>query len=135
MTDALGRCTQLAAADFAARYWGQRPYLDRAADQPGGRTYTDLLSAAAVDELVSRRGLRTPFLRMAKSGSVLPAERFTRSGGAGAGAPDQVADDKVLDLLADGTTLVLQGLHRTWPPLVDFANALSGDLGHPVQGT
>jgi hypothetical protein len=99
----------------------------------GGRSYADLLSAAAVDELVSRRGLRTPFLRMAKDGSVVASERFTRSGGAGAGAPDQVADDKVLDLLADGTTLVLQGLHRTWPPLVDFGTALADELGHPVQ--
>ncbi len=128
MSDALGRCTQLPAADFAARYWGQRPYLDRAV----GRSYTDLLSAAAVDELVSRRGLRTPFLRMAKDGSVLKPERFTRSGGAGAGSPDQAADDRILDLLADGATLVLQGLHRSWPPLIDFGTALTAQLGHPV---
>jgi hypothetical protein len=28
---------------------------------------------------------------------------------------------------------VLQGLHRTWPPIIDLANELSADLGHPVQ--
>ena len=64
---------------------------------------------------------------------MLDPSRFTRSGGLGAGIADQVADDKVLAEFAAGATLVLQGLHRTWPPLVDFAQQLSGDLGHPVQ--
>ena len=34
---------------------------------------------------------------------------------------------------AAAARLVLQGLHRTWPPLVDFATDLASDLGHPVQ--
>jgi lysine-specific demethylase/histidyl-hydroxylase NO66 len=82
---------------------------------------------------VSERGLRTPFMRMAKDGAVQPAATFTRGGGAGAGIADQAADDKVLAALADGSTLVLQGLHRTWPPLVDFGARLADELGHPVQ--
>ena len=82
---------------------------------------------------MSTRGLRTPFLRMAKRGSVLDVTRFTRSGGAGAEIADQAADDKVLAEFADGATLVLQGLHRIWPPLVDFGAQLAADLGHPVQ--
>jgi len=86
-----------------------------------------------VDELVSRRGLRTPFLRVAKGGTVVPANRYTRSGGTGAQVADQVVDDRLLDLFVDGHTLVLQGLHRVWPALVDFAGQLVTDLGHPVQ--
>ena len=39
----------------------------------------------------------------------------------------------MLSLFADGHTVVLQGLHRLWPPLIDFAGALTSDLGHPVQ--
>jgi lysine-specific demethylase/histidyl-hydroxylase NO66 len=70
---------------------------------------------------------------MAKRGSVLDAKRFTRSGGAGAEIADQAADDKVLAEFADGATLVLQGLHRLWPPLVGFGTQLAADLGHPVQ--
>ena len=70
---------------------------------------------------------------MAKDGSVLGAASFTRSGGTGAGIADQVADDKVLAQLANGATLVLQGLHRTWPPLVDFGSRLAAELGHPIQ--
>jgi lysine-specific demethylase/histidyl-hydroxylase NO66 len=125
----LGLIAEVDAASFASVYWGRRPLLSPGAKFPRA----GLFDAQAVDELVSRRGLRTPFLRMAKQGNVIPAARFTRGGGAGATAPDQVADDKVLALLDDGATLVLQALHRTWPPLVDFAARLSAELGHPVQ--
>ena len=129
---ALGRATGLSVEDFARDYWAGRPLL-RTAAELGGRGFADLLDASAVDELVSRRGLRTPFLRMAKEGNVIQPSRFTRSGGAGASITDQAADDKILDLLADGATLVLQALHRTWPPLVAFSARLSEELGHPTQ--
>ena len=128
---ALARCVGCTAAEFAQQHWGRAPRLSRAAELAGG--FDDLLDAAAVDELASRRGLRTPFLRMAKDGTVLPAARFTRGGGAGASIADQAADDRILAALADGATLVLQALHRTWPPLVEFGSALAGELGHPVQ--
>ena len=64
---------------------------------------------------------------------MVPAARYTRSGGTGAQVADQVVDDRLLDLFVDGHTLVLQGLHRVWPALVDFAGQLVTDLGHPVQ--
>jgi ribosomal protein L16 Arg81 hydroxylase len=128
---ALTRCIACAVDVFAERYWGRAPLLTRAVDRGGN--FADLLDAQAVDELVSQRGLRTPFLRMAKDGTVLPAARYTRGGGAGASINDQAADDKVLTAIADGATLVLQALHRTWPPLVDFGSQLAAELGHPVQ--
>nr|WP_281373858.1 cupin domain-containing protein [Allobranchiibius huperziae] len=130
--DPLQRATGLSAQEFAAMYWARQPLLRRAAELPGDG-FADLLDLDAVDELVSRRGLRTPFLRMAKNGDVIPAGRFTRGGGAGAEIADQVADDRVLTEFADGATLVLQGLHRVWPPVVDFGAALSAQLGHPIQ--
>ena len=117
--------------DFAEQYWGRRPLLTRAAQLPA--RFDDLLGESAVDELLSRRGLRTPFLRVAKDGDIVAPARYTRGGGAGAGAGDQVADDMVLHQLDCGATLVLQALHRTWPPLVTFGSQLSGELGHPVQ--
>ncbi|WP_245161243.1 cupin domain-containing protein [Blastococcus sp. CT_GayMR16] len=98
-----------------------------------GNSFTDLLDLPAVDELLSRRGLRTPFLRIAKDGAVVDAKRFTTSGGAGAEIADQVSSDAVLRLFADGSTVVLQGLHRLWPPLIEFADQLAADLGHPTQ--
>jgi lysine-specific demethylase/histidyl-hydroxylase NO66 len=128
---ALGRFIAITPRRFADEYWGKRPLLTPAAQLRAG--FGDLIDAPAVDELVSRRGLRTPFLRMAKDGDLLPPQRYTRGGGAGAGAADQAADDRVLEQIATGATLVLQGLHRTWPPLVTFTSALAAELGHPVQ--
>jgi hypothetical protein len=77
--------------------------------------------------------VRTPFLRIAKDGAVVDPRRFTTSGGAGAEVGDQVSSDAVLRLFADGCTVVLQGLHRLWPPLMEFADQLAADLGHPTQ--
>jgi lysine-specific demethylase/histidyl-hydroxylase NO66 len=128
---ALARCLSVDPDEFAASYWSSRPLLSPAGTLP--RDFTDLFSAAAVDELLSERGLRTPFLRLAKQGRVLNATDFTRGGGLGATVGDQVADDKVLTQFQLGATLVLQGLHRIWPPLIDFAQQLTTDLGHPVQ--
>jgi len=117
---------------FADEVWSRRPLLSRAELLSAGG-FADLFALDSVDELLSRRGLRTPFVRVAKDGAVVPTSRYTRPGGTGATVADQVADDRVLDLFADGHTVVLQGLHRTWGPLIDFAGALTTELGHPVQ--
>ncbi|MBG0567474.1 cupin domain-containing protein [Actinoplanes aureus] len=130
---ALSRVITLDPAEFAGARWGRSPLLTRAADLGGPGGFTDLLSPAAVDELLSRRGLRTPFLRVAQQGKVLPAGRFTGGGGAGAEIADQVVDEQVMRLYAGGATLVLQGLHRLWPPLVDFAAELGAELNRPLQ--
>jgi hypothetical protein len=116
---------------FAADVWDHRPWLSRAAELPA--SWSDLLEEEDVDELVSQRGLRTPFLRVAREGATFSESSFTASGGVGAGVADQVSDDKLVALFADGATLVLQGLHRAWPPLIAFSQQLAGDLGHPVQ--
>jgi ribosomal protein L16 Arg81 hydroxylase len=130
---ALGRCIAISPREFAEQHWGRRPLLTPGADRADRADFADLLDAAAVDELVSRRGLRTPFLRMAKDGELVPPARYTRGGGAGAAVTDQAADDQVLRQLDGGATLVLQALHRTWPPLVAFGSDLAAELGHPVQ--
>ena len=111
--------------------WGQEALHATAAELP--QSFDDLFSVEAVDELLSHRGLRTPFLRLAKEGSIVPPARFTRSGGVGAEIGDQVDDAAVARLFADGSTIVLQALHRTWAPIGAFARELAAELGHPVQ--
>lgn len=128
---ALSRCISVDAAQFARDYWGAQPLLSTS--DALARGFDDLFSADAVDELVTSRGVRTPFIRMARDGSVLPAAAFTAPGGFGAEVGDQVSSDKVLAEFADGATIVLQGLHRLWPPLVDFTRELVDDIGHPAQ--
>jgi bifunctional lysine-specific demethylase and histidyl-hydroxylase NO66 len=128
---ALRRCVALAPEMFAESVWGRRACLTRAADLP--RDFADLFSLDAADGLLSQHGLRTPFLRVAKDGSTLPAARYTSGGGVGAGIADQVSDVRLTRLFAEGSSIVLQALHRTHPPVIDFAQALGADLGHPVQ--
>ncbi|MFC0004407.1 cupin domain-containing protein [Micromonospora siamensis] len=132
-TRALARCIAVEPAKFAAAHWGRAPLLSRAAELPNPAGFTDLLSPDDADELLSRRGLRTPFLRVAKNGELVPAARWTGGGGAGAEIGDQVLDEKILAQYADGATLVLQGLHRIWPALVDFTRDLGTALAQPLQ--
>lgn len=113
---------------FAHDVWGRTALLTR-----GASDFSDLFSAGAVDELISRRGLRTPFLRVAKGGSTFADSSFTSPAGVGATIPDQLDDTALWRRFADGATLVLQALHRTWEPVADFSTKLSTELGHPVQ--
>jgi hypothetical protein len=115
---------------FARVAWGQEPLVRKAVDPTG---FPDLLTHDSIDELLGERGLRTPFLRVVKDGSTLARADFTAPGGLGAGIADQVSDDKLTSLLAGGSTLVLQALHRVWPPIIAFCQQLAADLGHPVQ--
>jgi ribosomal protein L16 Arg81 hydroxylase len=127
----LARLIAVDRDEFASQYWGQQPLLSQAADLQGG--FAELLDANAIDELVSQRGLRTPFLRVAKNGATLADKAFTTPGGVGAGIADQVSEDRLVRLFADGATLVLQALHRTWPPVLEFCQRLAAELSHPVQ--
>ncbi|WP_395244169.1 cupin domain-containing protein [Agromyces sp. MMS24-K17] len=128
---ALARCISVPPERFAEEFWGREALLSRADELERG--FDDLFSADAVDELVARRGVRTPFIRMARDGDVLATGAYTGSGGFGAEVADQVDSEKVLERFAGGATIVLQGLHRLWPPIIDFTRQLDDDLGHPVQ--
>lgn len=87
-----------------------------------------------MDELIGGRSARTPFFRLVQDGASLPAGRYTRSATVGGRSiPDLADPDRVFELYAGGATVVLQALHRTWPPLVEFCRQLAGELGHPTQ--
>ncbi|GAA1627560.1 MULTISPECIES: cupin domain-containing protein [Brevibacterium] len=113
---------------FAKDYWGRRALLSR-----GVSDFSDLFSSRAVDELISARGLRSPFLRVAKDGATLPTASFTSPAGVGATIGDQLDDTKLWKQFHAGATLVLQALQRTWEPIGEFSSALSRELGNPVQ--
>lgn len=130
-TAVLNRCVAPGPGSFATEYWGRRPRLSRAGELP--RDFSDLLSPTAVDELIAERGVRAPFIRMAKHGELLARDCYLGPGGFGAEMPDQVDSAKVLGQFASGATIVLQGLHRLWPPVIDFVRGMVDELGHPVQ--
>ncbi|MEV1049085.1 cupin domain-containing protein [Streptomyces sp. NPDC049916] len=122
------RLTRLGREAFARDVWARTAALTRGADD-----FSDVFSPSAVDELISRRGLRTPFLRVAKDGATLPESSFTAPAGVGATVSDQLDDTALWRAFADGATLVLQALHRTWEPVAELVSRLSAELGHPVQ--
>ena len=128
---ALSRLIRVFPAVFAAEYWGQKPLLSRSSEL--GQDFSDLFSPEAVDELVADRALRTPFARMVKSGSLLDTGQFTSGGHYGAEIGDQLDADKILREFSTGSTLVLQGLHRSWQPLARFSRQLVADIGRPVK--
>ena len=84
----LSRCVATDTGAFATDYWGRQPLLSRTTALP--RDFSDLLSPTAVDELIAERGVRAPFIRMAKTGDVLARSCYTGPAGFGAEMPDQV---------------------------------------------
>jgi lysine-specific demethylase/histidyl-hydroxylase NO66 len=126
---ALSRLISVGPTAFADEYWGVKPLLSPS----GADGFDDLFSLRAADELIAHRGIRTPFVRMANEGSLLDASRYTSPGGFGAEVGDQLDPAKVLAEFAAGSTVVLQGLHRTWAPLADFTRELAAELSAPSQ--
>lgn len=118
------------AQTFKDKVWASQVHLHHA--QPDD--LVGLLSLADVDHLLTSSGIRTPALRLAQDGTVLPASSYTRQATlAGAPMSGLVDARKVLDLFDAGATVVLQGLHRYWPALTRLVRELELALGHPCQ--
>src|SRR3954470_20838703 len=125
---ALPRCVGDVQA-FIAGDWGRRP-VHRA----GGGSFDDLLSLADVDHLLTGTSLRLPSFRLVKDGATLPTSGYTKSGRTGSQPVSGMADPpRILEQFREGATIVLQGLHRNWPPLGRFCRELEAELGHPTQ--
>jgi lysine-specific demethylase/histidyl-hydroxylase NO66 len=93
-----------------------------------------LLSLEDADHLLTSTAIRTPSVRLARDGSVLPESSYTRAARlAGKPLTGLVDPRKALALFDDGATIVFQGLHRYWPPLTRLVAELELELGHPCQ--
>lgn len=93
-----------------------------------------LLSLADADHLLTSSAIRTPNIRLAQDGAVLPESRYTK-GATLAGRPlsGLVDPRKALALFDEGATVVFQGLHRYWPAITRLVAELELELGHPCQ--
>ncbi|WP_158558509.1 MULTISPECIES: JmjC domain-containing protein [unclassified Streptomyces] len=88
---------------------------------------------SALDTILNDQGLQAPAFRMARNHQLVPAERVPRPERHTSQAVQGLADPvRIGAELADGATLVLQGLQRFWPPLADTCRRLAADIGHPV---
>ena len=118
------------AQTFLSKVWASRVHLHRTDPDD----LVGLLSLDDADHLLTSTAIRTPSVRMAKDGSVLPESAFTRSATlAGKPLTGLVDSAKALALFGDGATVVFQGLHRYWPPLTRLVAELELELGHPCQ--
>ena len=128
---ALGRLIAISSARLRRRSGRLRRCCARSSELRQG--FDDLFSLAAADEILSTRGLRTPFIRVAKDGAIVDAAGFTGPGGVGATVADQVVDNRVMELFASGHTARPAGA----PPLLAAARGFRGRAqrgsGHPVQ--
>ena len=93
-----------------------------------------LLSLDDADTLLTSSAIRTPAIRIARDGNVLPEASYTR-GATLAGKPltGLVDPRQALAHFAAGATVVFQGLHRYWPALSRLVAELELELGHPCQ--
>lgn len=118
------------AQTFLAKVWASRVHLHRTDPE----RLVGLLSLDDADTLLTSSAIRTPSVRLARDGSVLPESSYTR-GATLAGKPltGLVDARKALALFDEGATVVFQGLHRYWPPLTRLVAELELELGHPCQ--
>lgn len=118
------------AQSFFATVWASRTHLHHADPD----ALVGLLSFDDVDRLLTSTAIRTPAVRVARDGSVLPGSSYTRHATlAGQPLTGLVDPVRLFTLFDEGATVVLQGLHRYWQPLGALVADLELALGHPCQ--
>lgn len=128
--DALARCVG-DLGRFVGEHWARAPLYRPQAD---AAAFADLFSLGDVDHILSSTTPRYPAFRMVKEGKQLDPRSYTRSGRVGGQPVDDLADPgSVYELFHNGATIVLQSLHRFWPPLTRLSRDLELALTHPVQ--
>lgn len=92
-----------------------------------------MLSWNSVDALLRDQDIRTPDFRMARDNQLVRLRSITRTERATSQGISGLADPvQILAELGKGATLILQGVHRYWPPLRSFARTLAAEIGHAV---
>lgn len=118
-------------AEFLTTVFGRAPVHRRAADTD---TVLDLLTLADVDHIVAGSGVRAPAFRLVRAGQTLPRAGVTRRARIGSRPVDDLIDVAAVHReFRDGATIVLQGLHRSWPAVGALCRSLEAELTHPVQ--
>lgn len=118
------------ARTFVEKVWASRVHVHHT--DPAG--LVGLFSMADADRLLTSSAIRTPSIRLAQDGAVLPESSYTRSATlAGKPLTGLVDARKALAAFDDGATVVFQGLHRYHPPLTRLVAGLETELGHPCQ--
>ncbi|HXW70297.1 MAG TPA: cupin domain-containing protein [Methylocella sp.] len=117
--------------DFFKEYWESKPlHLSRRAPH----YYDSVLANEALETIISSADLRYPAIQLARSGSYLPPEAYTKNIKHGGeffnGVPDLA---RIQAEYRSGATVVLPALQRIWPPLKELCVALENEFSHAIH--
>lgn len=114
---------------FFSQYWEKAPLLIQRNDEA---YYGRVLSVDDVDSVLARNDITFPDVRLVANGKSVSPETYTRK----SRHSDQVRivdSDKIYAALAAGTTVVMNGLHRSLEGLSSLTSALEQELLIPTQ--
>ncbi|HRD64215.1 MAG TPA: cupin domain-containing protein, partial [Nocardioides sp.] len=118
------------AQTFREKVWASRVHHHRV-DPAELAAYLSLEDA---DRLLTATAIRTPSVRLVRDGSMLPEKGYTRHATITGRQLTGLVDARTaVDEFRRGATVVFQGLHRSFPPLVELIGELELELGHPCQ--
>jgi ribosomal protein L16 Arg81 hydroxylase len=117
--------------DFFREHWERKPlHLSR------GEThyYDTILTNHDLETIISSTDLRYPAMQLARNGSYLPPDAYTKNSKHGSeffnGVPDL---EQIQSEYRSGATVVLPALQQTWSPLRQVCVALQDELSYPVH--
>jgi ribosomal protein L16 Arg81 hydroxylase len=119
------------AQDFFREHWERKPlHLSR-----GDANYYDsILTNGDLESIISSADLRYPAIQLARNGSYLAAEAYTKNIKHGSEFFNGVPDiGQIQSEYRTGSTVVLPALQRTWPALRELCAALENDFSHAVH--
>jgi ribosomal protein L16 Arg81 hydroxylase len=117
--------------DFFRKHWEREPlHLSR-----GDTHYYDpILTNGDLETIISSSDLRYPAIQLARDGSYLAPEAYTKNIKHGSESFNGVPDlGQIQSEYRSGATVVLPALQRTWPPLRQVCVALENEFSHPVH--
>jgi ribosomal protein L16 Arg81 hydroxylase len=116
---------------FFNEYWERQPiHLSR-----GNADYYDsVLTNGDLERIISAADLRYPAIQLARNGSYLAPEAYTKNIKHGSESFNGVPDlGQIQSEYRAGSTVVLPALQRTWQPLRELCATLEGYFSHAVH--
>lgn len=108
---------------FKQEYWEKKPLVIARQDR---HYYRSLLSLADLDQILSTSGIRSPNVRLLRSGEEIPFSNFAAHGHAR-------AIEALYEKYRDGCTIAIQFLHERSRPLMEMCQSLAGEFSATLQ--
>jgi ribosomal protein L16 Arg81 hydroxylase len=117
--------------DFFHEHWERKP-LHLARDNAHYFDY--ILTNGNLESIISSADMRYPAIQLARNGSYLSAEAYTKNIKHGSELFSGVPDIGLIQSeYRSGSTVVLPALQRTWAPLKELCATLESDFSHAVH--